>query len=257
MVLDISGIIEEKMKEMEQDGSIRDYIRNCVETTVKDSLERAIGGYRLKDTIQKEIEANFPEIVKDIGLDGYNGFIAETVRKTCIAQMEGEAQAKISKAIEAAVLMKRDKITLSEILKAYRDEANDNDDVEWKRDMNEDHDGYTCAVRSRKSTFSSSDWTYYTLWFNAEGYIEEQALGSNYEDCDLVVILSGLWEGHKNEVRINDIYFAGEKVSKQFIHHAPSGFESLLLNLYMNKTPIIMDLEKYDEEDHYYEVEGD
>ena len=123
--------------------------------------------------------------------------------------------------------------------------------------MNEDNDGYTCAVRSSKSAFSSSDWLYYSLWFNAEGYLEERVPGSNYEDYDLVVILSGLWEAHKNEVRINDIYFAGEKVSKQFIHHAPFGFESLLLNLYMNKTPIIMDLENYDEEDHYYEVEGD
>lgn len=252
MNLDISGIIEEKITEMEADGSVREFIRKNIEESVKDAIKSALGGYKIRRAIEESFEQNFPEIVKDIGLSAYNSFIAETIRKTCIAKMEDDAQEKITKVIEQAVLLKRDEVYLSEILKEYRKEVNYNDDEEEKRDLNEKEGGYTCAVRSRHSTIMPSDWIYYSLWFNKEGFKDQ----SGYDEYDIVVIFSGLWEKKdERKVRINEIYFAGEKISKQFVNHMPSSFESLLMNLYMNKTPIILDIENYDAEDHYYEVE--
>lgn len=250
MILDISKIVSDKLAQMEEDGSIRRFLEEQIEKTVKGAIESAIGGYSLKRAIEEQITAGFPEIVSDIGLSAYNTYIAETVRKVTMATLEEDAQDKIQAAIDGILLKKRESIKLSEIMQEYRKWVNDSDDEEEKRSRNEDHDGYTCAVREDKGLYGSS-FKSYKLYFDEEGGKDSKDL----DDYDIVVDLSLLWTAGKDRVKIHDLYFDGTKVSKEFVHHSPSSFEALLLNLHFNSTPIIMDFDEIDEDDHYYEVE--
>ena len=132
----------------------------------------------------------------------------------------------------------------------YREWVNLNDDEEEKRSLNEDHDGYTCAVREENRLYGSS-FKSYKLYFDKEGDKDSKDL----DDYDIVVDFSLLWTGGKDSVKIHELYFDGVKVSREFVHHTPSSFEAMLLNLHFNNTPIIMDFGEIDEDDHYYEVE--
>lgn len=106
MILDISKIVSDKLTQMEEDGSIRRFLEEQIEKTVKGAIESAIGGYSLKRAIEEQITAGFPEIVNDIGLSAYNTYIAETVRKVTMATLEEDAQDKIQAAIDGILLKK-------------------------------------------------------------------------------------------------------------------------------------------------------
>lgn len=250
MILDISKIVSDKLAQMEENGSIRLFLEEQIEKTVKGAIESAISGYSLKRDIEEQITAGFPEIVNRIGLSAYNTYIAETVRKVTMATLEGDAQEKIQATIEGILLKKRESIKLSEIMAEYRKWVNSSDDEDEKRSRNEDNDGYTCAVREEKGHYGSN-FKSYKLYFDEEGNKDSK----DFDDYDIGVDLSLLWTVGKDSVKILNLYFDGMKVSREFVHHTPSSFEALLLNLHFNNTPIIMDVDEIDEDDHYYEVE--
>ena len=250
MTIDISKIINDKLAEMDADGSIEAYIKEQTEKTIKTAIDDSFGSYKLKRAIEEKICENFPEIVNDIGLSAYNTHLAETVRKLIISCMEEDAAAKITEAVEQVLCQKVESITLSELIKKYKNHI-DYDDEEAKRDHNEDDDGFTCALRKQK-TYSTGDWNRYNLYLDEEGNKDFDYL----EDFAIVIQFTGYFNRHgENKTTIADVYFRGSRLTKEFLNHTPDRFEQFLLNLYLNKTPIIMDVDKYDADDHYYSVE--
>jgi len=258
MNIDISQIIKEKLAAMESDGSVKQLIEDNVENAVQEAIKSALGGYKMRQELEKVLVEQLPEIVKDIGLDGYNAFVAETVKKLAIAGIKESARTTINERVEEILLKKRQDIKLSEILKMWRDDMND-DDEEEKRDRNEENDGFTCRVDQTRS--SSEYFKYFKLLFDEEGDKE----GSDPDEYAIIVKIqcwTGTGSGYDRTTQgsyfsgeIQEIYIDGNRVSKQFVNRTPSRFEALLMNLYLNKTKIIMDLDKYDEDDHYYETE--
>lgn len=258
MNIDISQIIKEKLAAMESDGSVKQLIEDNVENAVQEAIKSALGGYKMRQELEKVLVEQLPEIVKDIGLDGYNAFVAETVKKLAIAGIKESARTTINERVEEILLKKRQDIKLSEILKMWRDDMNDNDEEE-KRDHNEENDGFTCRVDQTRS--SSEYFKYFKLLFDEEGDKE----GTDPDEYAIIVKIqcwTGTGSGYDRTMQgsyfsgeIQEIYIDGNRVSKQFVNRTPSRFEALLMNLYLNKTKIIMDLDKYDEDDHYYETE--
>lgn len=258
MQIDISKIIQDKLAAMESDGSVKQLIEDNVENAVREAIESALGGYKMRQELEKVLADMLPDIVKDIGLDGYNAFVAETVKKLAIAGIKESARTTINERVEEILLKKRQDIKLSEILKMWRDDMNDNDEEE-KRDHNEENDGFTCRVDQTRS--SSEYFKYFKLLFDEEGDKE----GTDPDEYAIIVKIqcwTGTGSGYDRTMQgsyfsgeIQEIYIDGNRVSKQFVNRTPSRFEALLMNLYLNKTKIIMDLDKYDEDDHYYETE--
>ena len=258
MNIDISQIIKEKLAAMESDGSVKQLIEDNVENAVQEAIKSALGGYKMRQELEKVLVEQLPEIVKDIGLDGYNAFVAETVKKLAIAGIQESARTTINERVEEILLKKRQDIKLSEILSMWRDDMNDNDEEE-KRDHNEENDGFTCRVDQTRS--SSEYFKYFKLLFDEEGDKE----GTDPDEYAIIVKIqcwTGTGSGYDRTMQgsyfsgeIQEIYIDGNRVSKQFVNRTPSRFEALLMNLYLNKTKIIMDLDKYDEDDHYYETE--
>lgn len=258
MQIDISKIIQEKLAAMESDGSVKQLIEDNVENAVREAIKSALGGYKMRQELEKVLADMLPDIVKDIGLDGYSVFVAETVKKLAILGIQESARTVINERVEEILLKKRDKVELSEILTMWRSDMNDNDEEE-KRDGNEDHDGFTCCVNQHRS--NSRYFKYFDLFFDEEGDKE-----GGYPDDYAVVVKIQCWTGSGSgydptiqgsyfKGEIQELYIDGNRISKQFVNRTPSRFEALLMNCYLNKTPIIMDLDKYDEDDHYYETE--
>ena len=163
---------------------------------------------------------------------------------------EGDAQVKIKEAIEGMVMKKRDKIKLSEIVSEWKKHI-DTDDEEEKRDKNEDNDGFMCELKERKR-YTDSHFKYYTLLLDEEGDKDT----NDFEDIEIAVRFGAMWDGGRDStVTIDDIFFRGSKLSKEFVHHTPDRFEQLLMNLYLNKTKIEIDKDAIDWDDHYYDTE--
>lgn len=262
MQIDISKIIQDKLAAMESDGSVKQLIEDNVENAVREAIKSALGGYKMRQELEKVLADMLPDIVKDIGLDGYSAFVAETVKKLAITGIQENARTVINERVEEILLKKRDKVELSEILKMWRSDMNDNDEEE-KRDGNEDHEGFTCRVDKRRTYSASRYFEYYDLFFDEEGDKE----GNDPDDYAVVVKIQ-CWTGSGSgydpttqgsyfKGEIQEIYINGNRVSKQFVNRTPSRFEALLMNCYLNNTPIIMDLDKYDADDHYYETAED
>lgn len=250
MILDVSKIINDKIKEMDESGEIKAFIENETEKSVKEALSRFITGYKLKDAVEEECGKYIGEIAKEMGLESYTSLIAQTAAKVVEASIEGDAQVKIREAIEGMVLKKRDKIKLSEIVSEWRKHI-DTDDEEEKRDRNEDNDGFLCVLK-RRNRYSGSHFEYYTLLLDEEGDKDTNDL----EDIEIAVRFDSLWTGgNGNSVRIDNIFFRGSKLSKEFVHHTPDRFEQLLMNLYLNKTKVEFDKDSIDWDDHYYDTE--
>ena len=247
MNIDISQIVADKIASMEADGVIKAQIEQHVEKAVLSAIEGALGGYKVRQEIEKVLQEQIPDIVSRIGLDGYNAFIAETVKKLAINALREDAGRVLNERVNEILCKKRKSIELSEILKEWRSDMNDNDE-DVKRDGNEDHDGFTCRVEERRS-YSSSAFKYYNLYFDEEGDKE----GNDPDDYDVVVKLRQF----SGPAEIIEVYIDGDRLSKQFTGRTPSRFEAMLMNLYLNKTEVIMDLDRYDADDHYYETSED
>ena len=252
MIIDITKIINDKLNEMKQDKTIENYIREQTEKTVKDAIKDSFGSYQFNRAIKEKICENFPDIVTDIGLHAYNQYLAEIVRKLIIAGYEEDAGRKIAEAVQEILCKKRDSITLSEIIKEWHRNMNDYEEDD-KRNWNEDNDGFLCKLQKRNG-YSKDTFNHYRLYLDTEGDKDLEEI----EDIDIVIRFGGYWKDKSEPTTtIDDIYFRGTRITKEFAHHHPGYFEQLLLNLYLNKTPILMDIEKYDEDDHYYETMGD
>ena len=252
MVIDISKIINDKLNEMDTSGVIEEYIREQTEKTVKMAIEDSFGSYDFKKAVQGKIRENFPEIVGNIGLHAYNQYLADTVRKLIIAGMEEDAADKITEAVKEILCKKRENIKLSELIKEYHSCMNDYEEDE-KHERNEENDGFLCNLKKRNG-YAHDTFNYYSLYLDTEGDKELEDI----EDIDIVVKFDSYWATSKEQkTTIADIYFRGTRITKEFVHHHPDRFEQLLLNLYLNKTPVIMDVENYKEDDHYYETMGD
>lgn len=137
MNIDISQIVTDKVAAMESDGVIKTEIEKHVEDSVKEAIRNVFSGYRIRQEIETVLAQQVPGIVRQIGLDGYNAFVAETVKKLVVTAVKEDAAKVLNERIEEILLMKRKEIRVSEILKGYRDYANLNDDEDEKHDLNE------------------------------------------------------------------------------------------------------------------------
>lgn len=250
MVLDISKIIADKLAQLEESGEIKAYIEAEVEKSVKGALHSFLTGYKLQRAIEEECQNGISEIAKEMGLGAYNSLIAQVAAKVVQASVDEDAQEKIEAAIEGVLVKNRKDIKLSEIVSEWK-QCIEQDDEETKRDRNEHNDGFLCELKERKP-YSDETFKYYTLLLDEEGDTDT----SDLEDIQIAVRFSILRMGESTKkATIKEIIFSGVKLTKEFVHHTPTRFEQLLLNLYLNKANIEMDIDAVDWDEHYYNTE--
>lgn len=250
MVLDISKIIADKLAQLEESGEIKAYIEAEVEKSVKEALSSFIGGYKLREAIEDECRSGISEIAKEMGLGAYNSLIAQTAAKVVQASVDEDAQEKIKAAIEGVIVKKRKDMKLSEIVSEWKKYI-ELEDEETKRNRNEYNDGFLCELKERKM-YSDETFRFYTLLLDEEGDKDT----SDLEDVQIAVKFKPVYmSGFAKKTVIDDIFLSGQRLSKEFVHHAPSSIEQMLMNLLLNKTEVEIDTDSIDWDDHYYDTE--
>ena len=67
MMIDIKAIVDTKINDMQESGAIKAAIEKGVETTILKAIDEALGGYQLRNKIEKNISESVSDIVENVG----------------------------------------------------------------------------------------------------------------------------------------------------------------------------------------------
>jgi hypothetical protein len=132
--INIQEIVDNKLKALNDDGTIKTAIEKTIETTVLKAITDALGDYKLRNAIEDQVSKEVSAVVADIGFTAYNSFIAEKVKQITEGVCRVDIAEKIQKTFDEMLVMKHEGIKLSEIFEKYR---------EW-----------VCEGKTRKQIFS-------------------------------------------------------------------------------------------------------
>lgn len=242
MNLDINKIIIDKITEMESSGSIKTLIENSIEKTVQDAIKNKLESYEVRNALEKQVGDNISTIIKDIGLSAYNSFIADSIKKIFENEYKKDLAEKIQTIVNQTLLKKYDTITLSEIFERYRKHVNENVDEDDKIS----YENFTCTYENHPGTISNNI-NYYNCYFD-----EQDQSNVNNAKIRMSFISYKLNEA----TTISSLYINDYDIKTDFLMKYMDDFEAFLLNLWYNKTPIILDTENIDLDDNYYNIQG-
>lgn len=246
MNIDINVIVTKKLKEMKENKSIEKLLEENIEKAITKGIEGALDSYSLQREIENKIETQVSAVVKEIGFTGYNGFISEKIKQITEDVCRDDIATKIQKTFNDLLIVKRDNIKLSEIFEEYRnymcESTDESEKYELERfyvEVNEEASYRWITFKMAKekperySHRSEDDYIEFTIHRNS----------SNEENEDY----KKGWMG---------TVYLGEKNLKDTLKiGSMSKVESLITNIYYNKTPIIIDIECEDDIDCYFDVD--
>lgn len=247
MNIDFSKIINDKIKQMDENGTIQKAIENGIEEVILKAISDQITGYETKRLIEQQVKECISESCSDIGLAAYNGCVADAVSKIIKGTIAENLQDRIEKEVIGLVLKKEKPVKLSEIFERYREI------------MRDEYDGidadktFTLYCGEKRTSFVSNKY-YHECAFSEDGDVEATVSYSgriqNKEDYD---IFFETYDYGDKTAMISQVMFRGEPVENMLKRRYLDPFECFILNLYLNKVKITMDVEKIDTDDNMCE----
>lgn len=234
MNIDITKIVNDKIKSLEESGKIKEQIENSIEKTILGAITSALEDYSFKRDIEKQVSNCVSEVAAEIGFSAYNGFIVEKIKEITEGTMRDDIAKKIQKTFDDMLMTKHDGIKLSEIFDKYR---------EWLFETVEESDkwdrqSFTCNFEIKED----GNFTHYKI------KLSEEQLNS-YSDANIEFSFCTYMDKEKSN--ISTLYFDGRKIGESLRLGTLTPVESLLANLYYNKTEIILDIDDVDDSDYY------
>lgn len=237
MNINIGEIVNNKIKEMEENKVVENLIAETIEKSVVKAVSEAIDGYTIKRAIEKKVEKEVCDIVNDIGFTAYNTFIANKVKDITEGTIRKDLEDKIQGTLNGILLNKKENIKLSDLFEMYRDHLNSNTDEHEKYELEnfvveiEDNDrGWiTYKLSKEKSKYS---WDKFDIEFIIHENYNDESNGT-------------LWR----------VKLDGENVDNSLKLGYRSEFENLLVNLMYNETVIEIDIEDEDDIDTSFDIE--
>jgi len=241
MNLNIQEIVDNKIKALNDNGTIKVAIEKTIEETMLKAITDALGDYSLRRSIEKQVSEQVSSIVADIGFTAYNSFIAEKVKRITEEVCRADVAAKIQKTFDEMLIVKRDSIKLSEIFKQYR---------EWICKEVDDSEKYNLEYFYVKFELNEK-----YDWYDVELAQEEPKDRYSRHSSDVISFV--LHKKHKEPGigYISSTYLDGCNIKDKFRFRYLSDIETLLINLTYNETPIIIDIESEDDIDSSYDVD--
>jgi hypothetical protein len=245
MKIDIQEIILNTIKEMEEKKSLESLIKESIEKAIRGAVAEACDGYKIKRMVEEKIEKQVGGAIKDVGFLAYNTIIADQVNILLHSVVKEDLANKLSELVGSILLKKREKIKLSEIVAEYRKLYEDMDYDEWQNldgghffaEINNEDDGsfrWITIVMAQKEQKKS--------------YGYSSSRGDDEKKINMRLMV------YKDEpASIVGVEFEGVKLDDLSAIRKMSDFEALLLNLYLNKTKVEIDI---DEDDIETYVEG-
>ena len=243
MELDISKIVADKIKDMEDSGALQRKIEEGIEKTVYGAIEDTFGGYEFSRKIKTKVSESIDVIIPDIGFTAYNQMILNKIRQIMEVELNNDVAAKIENSINSIFSLRHDGIKLSEIFKEYRQWVNADKD----HDEKVDRECFTCEVVEEERTYESGN-----MYFRVRFHDEEL---SSVGTPDIEFLISKPKKDEAGEIYL--VKLEGNYTDKKFSLRYLSSVEALILNLYYNHTPIIIDLDDINNYDNQYDYELD
>lgn len=240
MTINVSGIIAEKLAQLEADGTIKRKIEEALEKSLMSAITDELGSYSFRSGIQKQVRESISHIAEDCGFSAYNGFIAERVKEMVQEMFTTDIAAKVQSALNDIIIQKHENVKLSDIFARYR---------AWILEHTDDSDKYSRErFTSELCIKESGAFTHYDCYFSEE-HIEIGSYLSTTEDADIRISICTY--GNEESARIARLYLNGHDISNTLRIGYMTSFEAFLVNLFYNQTKIIMDTDDVDDNDHF------
>jgi len=246
-VIDLGSIITQKMNDLFSSGTVHKMITDGIEKTIQAGVADALGSYSLKNLISKEVEKNVSTIVSSVGFSAYNTYIGKTVNELIHGTMAEDLQKKIQNNLNLMLVQKRESITIEELIEEYRKYINNETDEEEQHNRgnwymsaayDERHQWWEFVFAPEDDEIKPSDSFYSkrSKTSDAKGF----TLSKNH------TILNGF--------SILSVYIKGREGRNSMEVRYMDPFDLFVLNLYMNKTIIIIPAD-WDPDDESTEYE--
>lgn len=241
MNIDISAIVNQKLAQMDEDGTIRRKIEESLEKSIMTAITSELESYSFRNGIEDQLKSAVSSLAADCGLSAYNGFIAEKCKEIVTSLYKDDISARINEALNSLMLHKYESVKLSDIFKRYR---------EWVLKNTEEPDKYERVKFTHELDIEDQGLlTRYTCKF------ADHELGSAHtygEKPDIEVFFSRY--RNEKECSISLLWLDGHLMKDSFKLSHLTDFETFVLNLYYNGTKIIMDEDDVDE-DPYFDID--
>jgi hypothetical protein len=233
MNIDVSKIVEDKLKQLDEDGIIKSEIEKNIEKTIKEAVSSALGGWELKRDIEKQVSALVSPLAADCGLGAYNGYVANATAAV-VRQMFNDDIAKIVKdTLNGLMLQKHEGVKLSDIFNKYRKWVNENVYDSEKR-VRENYLGELVVE-------GEGNWKRVICKFDAES--------GTYYGGEASIVVRFYYYAKDTAAPISTLLLGGCNLKEGLGIGSMDGFEMFVANLYYNKTNIIMDIDDVDDSD--------
>lgn len=228
MSFDFSGIIQAKLAQMEEDGTIQKKIEEALEKSVLCAVTSELESYSFRRSIEEQLKQSTSGIAEKCGLSSYNGFIAEKVAQIVRTMYTEDFAEKVKKALSDVLIVKHEGIKLSDLFERYR---------EWVCSVTEESDKYERQEFTAKlETSESGPFTSYTITFADEPEENKYSWDKHGE----IQIRFYVYQD-KEADSISSLWLHGHNVKETVALGYLTEFEAFLVNLYYNDTKIILD----------------
>lgn len=226
MELNVSEILSSTLAEMEQSGEAEKHVREIFRKAVFSALDDVLNGYKIRSAIEKRLEEKLPEIVEDIGLDGYAAYIAQAAKSIVDSVQAEDIRKKANAVMQTTLLTKRESIKISEIIEAFAEEVKRFDD-----DVRREHDAFDVQINNRDACVGYGNRHY------------DISLKYNEDDgIDSLTARFGMMYKPGESTRIAHLELNGHNIDGKIGFRNLDDFSALLLSCYFNKTPVEIDV---------------
>lgn len=231
---EIKEIVNNKIETMLQDSIIEKHITETVEKNILSAIDSAISHYEIKDIIKNKLQSEISTELKDLSFSAYTGKIIENV----CAIINNEANKNLTDKVRAFYkdLFEEPKETISiqEIVDKYVSYMTNKKDDDYESMPNYakitiQKQGHYSSYYNVKLTVPS---TYHSLYCSEktqeknEYYFEFSIFD---DDSSIKGEIFSLYGGENRQ-----------SLNNQFSYRYYSEFEIFLINLYLNKTKVII-----------------
>ena len=227
MNIDFNQVIQQKLAQMEAEGVIQKKIEDALERSIMDAIDSQLGSYSFKSALGKQMEDGISQVAKDCGLTAYNSFIANKVKAVLSGIVSDDLGKKIEAAVSGVLVQRYEGIKLSDIFKRYREHVMDSTDDSEKSDRQEF--AMTLEIDEGLTGF----FTYYVCKFSPEPEYDA-------DDYDSIEVRLSKYR-NEGACSISSLTIGGLDMSKTLKFGCLDQFDQFLVNLFLNKTEIILD----------------
>lgn len=241
---EIKEIVNNKIESMLQDGVIEKQITDAVEKNVLSAINSAIDHYEIKGIIKDKLQSEISTELKDLSFSTYTSKIIENVCTIINQEANRDLTDKVRAFYKDLFEEPKETITVQKIVDKY---------VEYMTSKKDDD--YESIPDYAKITIEKQG--YYSKYYNVKLAVPttEHSLYSSTKTNEKNEYYYEFCVSTDNE-RSGNIFsmYGGEdrqSLNNQFSYRYYSEFEIFLLNLYLNRTKVIISDDDLCEDEEY------